>query len=109
MDYNKNKDFDDQTSNRTNNVYINNQEKNSDLLNHLINKPKIPMSYYFPEGNLNQHAFKKSDNNQFYNHQEECFYQSNFNETKEEIIANTIPFVIFILFIRLLYHIIERS
>ena len=99
MDYIKNKDFDDQASNRTNNVYVNNQEKNSDLPYHLINKPKIPMSYYFPEGNLKQqYPEKESDHSQNNKQQEQSFYQSNFNKTNEERVADSIPFVILFLY-----------
>jgi hypothetical protein len=99
MEYNKNKDFDDHATNKTNNVYVNNQEKNSDLPYHLINKPKIPMSYYFPEGNLKQqYPDKESDHSQNYKQHEQSFSQSNFGKTNDEIVADSIPFVILYLY-----------
>jgi hypothetical protein len=96
MDFPVSKDFNDKQQNRNNNAYLNYQEQNPEFAPYqMINKPKIPMSYYFPEGNRSQNMKNRNFIQQYeeeveegdYHYNDTVYSKDNFNHQSEELLA----------------------
>jgi hypothetical protein len=102
MDFPGNKDFSEIEQNRNNNSYLNYQETNQEFSPYqILNNPKIPMSYYFPEGNQTHNYRSENFFPQDREEREENYYQfhgnnktkANINRHTDKLLENALKMV----------------